>query len=192
MLLYKGVTLGVPSHWMPSNSKFECRDLIKVEEERDFVPCTQPVPHEMHTQALGNNCIATVPDNAFLSTIPLNCDTFTKRSFISLFRGRRALEIGIVNEGNLFAVFSISPNKETTVSFHLMRLKRYFESQYPETHFPGTVAVIGGEPIGNIEEYAVEHIDCSVLVQDSFSEERIRAAGVALAGVEPWSVPLFS
>ncbi|MBD3346092.1 MAG: hypothetical protein GF401_13620 [Chitinivibrionales bacterium] len=192
LLLYRGVSLGLPSHWTPSRSSMEYRELRKIDEERDFVPATQPVPYDIHTRTLGNNLIAVVPDDAFLSTIPIQCGRFNEQSFVSIFRSSHAIKIGVVSKKSLLAVFNCAPARDELIPAHIARLKQYFRSSYRHVPFPDIVAVIGGEPIEDIPGYALEHIDCAEILNGTFSEDAIKAAGVALSSEQPWSVPLFS
>jgi len=132
---------------------------------------------------LSANCIAVVPDDAFLSTIPLAFAGHEVHSFASVFQTATTFKIGLIVNKSLQAVFTMSPATPETLQSHLARIERYCSIISPELIMPRHIYSFNC----NTESLAQGHFHFEALSlprEIISSKETAIAFGAALANVE--------
>jgi Fimbrial assembly protein (PilN). len=175
-LLHRGVVCGIPSFWKSGKSRVPDTTLIAEKAGKFFTPCTSRTTYDIHLNALADNCIASVPDEAFLCTVPLYLGDPSIKSFVSVYPLPAHYKIGVVIDRELVAVFEIAPGPPDVLEAHVGRIKRYCAQTCPLLPFPEYVYILGKE--NNLKSAHTLNIIAGNYEFRTYEE--IRALGVAL------------
>jgi hypothetical protein len=190
LLLHRGVVCGLPSTWKSIKS-YTSQDTRTAEgTDKTFLPYVARADYDFHQATLQNNCIAMVPDDVFLSTVPLFTADPSIHSFISVYPQKTHFEIGITIDRELIAVFKMSPGSPNALEGHLRRIQLYFSCAHPPLAFPDHVYLIGGAGLSS-DMFSFHPLSVTIAGKKFENDDEIRALGVALnQGVG--TVPRFS
>lgn len=192
-LLHRGIICGVPSFWKSQKSRVPDTTLTAENAGKFFAPCASPTTSDIHQKALRNNCIAMVPDDAFLCTVPLYLGDHSVHSFVSVFALPQHYKIGIVINKELVAVFEMAPGTPDALEVHIGRIQRYFAQTCPLLAFPEHVYAMGSESNVNSTHFSLHPLNIIAGKHEFKTFDEIKALGVALTqttgGVTAFSGP---
>ena len=178
LLLHRGVACGLPSTWK-SKKSYAAQDTRTTEgTDKSFLPCVSRADYDFHQATLQNNCVAIVPDDAFLSAVPLFIADPSIHSFISVYPLKTHFEIGITIDRELIAVFKMSPGFPNSLEGHLRRIQFYFSNLHMPS-FPEHVYLIG-ETECSSDLFSLHPLSVTIAGKKFENDDEIRALGVAL------------
>ena len=190
LLLHRGVVCGLPSTWK-SKKSYASPDTRTAEgTDKSFLPSVARADYDFHQTTLQNNCIAIVPDDAFLSALPLFIANPLIHSFISVYPQKTHFEIGITIDRELIAVFKMSPGSPNALEGHLRRIQLYFSCARPPLSFPDHIYLIG--KIEFSSDFSLHPLSVTIVGKKIENDDEIRALGVALGQGAGTVVPRFS
>jgi hypothetical protein len=190
LLLHRGVVCGLPSTWK-SKKSYASQDTRTAEgTDKSFLPSVARADYDFHQTTLQNNCIAIVPDDAFLSALPLSIADPLIHSFISVYPQKTHFEIGITIDRELIAVFKMSPGSPNALEGHLRRIQLYFSCVRPPLSFPDHIYLIG--KIEHSSDFSLHSLSVTIAGKKFENDDEIRALGVALSQGVGTIVPRFS
>jgi Tfp pilus assembly protein PilN len=180
LLLHRGVVVGLPSFWKSEKSRVPDNSLLAEDACKFFTPCTSRATGDIHWETLAGNCIASVPDDAFLCTIPLYMGDQSINSFVSVFPLPAHNKIGIVVDKELVAVFDMAPCLPDALEAQIGRIRQYCKRTRPLLPFPEYIYALGKENAFKNAHFSIHPLTTIVGNHDCTSYEEIRALGAAL------------
>jgi Tfp pilus assembly protein PilN len=181
LLLHRGIVCGVSSFWKSPNSQAPGNALAAEKAGAFFTPCTPRTTADIHLETLAGNCIALVPDDAFLCTVPLCFGDKSVHSFISVFPLPSHYKIGLVINRELVAVFDMAPCTSDALEAYVGRIQRYCARTRPLLPFPEHLYVLGNETGLKTGQFSLHPLNPIVGNHECKTYDEIRALGVALA-----------
>ena len=191
LLLNRGIVCGLPSFWKSQNSRIPDTMLVAEEPGKYFAPCTSQTTSDIHRGTLANNSISSVPDDAFLCTVPLYLGDKSIHSFVSVYPLLEYYKIGIIVNKELVAVFEMAPCTSDAMEAHVVRIRRYVARTCPLLPFPEHIYELGKGNVLKSAHFSIHPLNIIVGNYECTAYEEIRALGAALAHNEG-TVPEFS
>ncbi len=152
MLFHRGIHFGVTSWWRASEFKAPIDTMVMADggdpvddadEHYHFNVVAYASDIAVHREELQANLLAIVPEDIFLTTLPLYCSTVETDSFISIYSNEKYCLIGVTIDRKLTAVFHMVPGTPEKIEGHLGRVRRYWDLRFPECSFPAATITIG-------------------------------------------------
>jgi hypothetical protein len=181
LLLNRGVYFGVPTHWISSHSAIDRSEFVAAKTTSPFIQLTRPATHDVYAEALAHNLCGIVPDDLFLTTLPLTFGNPEIHSFATICRSNGCFKIGITIDKELVAVFPMAPDNPDLLSGHIARIRHYFTSMHPEKAFPADLYLIGVQNEFDKNEFCVHELKLPGEKSPWAVEQVLKASGVALA-----------
>ncbi len=183
LLLNRGVVAAVPCSFKNANTKINNeQDLIYSQDNGLLAPYAHTPSVSPFSNYLAANCIAAVPDDSFLATLPLAFSNKDLHSFVSIFQTATEYKIGIIINSALTAVFTMSPVSPEAIISHLARIERYCSIMTPETPMPRHVYTFNFKSDG-INQSHFQCNDLTIPPEIVSNKETAVAIGAALANV---------
>ena len=196
-LLHRGVHCGIPSFWKSAASHTATDILSADSPDSAFTPWADRMTASFHIESLSDNLLALVPEDVYLSTVPLFCGDAALHSFISVHilagdHDRLAyLKIGIIINTTLIAVYALAPGNETALESHLARIQRYFARAFPRIAFPNYVYMFDGGHAFSSDHFIFHSLEVKIGNRTVREADELRALGCALAQ-RMGGAPVFS
>jgi Tfp pilus assembly protein PilN len=129
------------------------------------------------------NIARIVPDDLFLSAVPLHFEPNCPSSFVAIWRGPDSMLAGVTVNRALTAVFHFPCGDDDTgaLTAHIGRLRRYWNRQHPRERFPDTLFVIGEAEAHIDEPVAVKRVTVTQNGVEVVDPAALRAIGAALS-----------
>jgi len=191
LLLHKGVYCGVPSFWKSAKSILPAEVFCNETPDNPFTIATDRIHADIHINALSQNLLGVVPDDAFLNTIPLYLNSKPEDSFIAIYSNEEYCKIGIVTNRKIHAVFRFTRCKISHIEFYIARIERYFKATCPHIHFPSHCFLIGADTGMVFDKFSLTPLPVIIGKKNIKDEDELKAIGVAFVK-ENGEVPLFT
>ncbi len=184
LLFGTGMCLAVPSHWRRGVAG---RDEVVAGDEGEEVLSARASRTELEHRLgeLSGNITSVIPAEAYLCSIPLSLAPDTPEHFLAVRQMSDCVEIGLIRERFLSAVFRLAPAGDDALAGHLERLRRYLIRSSPQSPVPDKVYVIGPEAPRFDVSFDVEALPTSRLDAGELDDNQVRAVGAALADARP-------
>ncbi len=181
LLMGKGVLLGLRTHWNTG----EPRAGEIGAEAKDGGMSARAFEAEIgtHTEALKRNLVGVVSEDAMLATLPLHA-MGAPDSFLSAMQTATSYAVGVVVDRDLKFVVHMAPATRDALPCHLARIRRHLSRHYGSLPSPMPVYVLGGELPAGDGEFGYHQVTVDGGGR-ALTLEQMRAAGVALAALEP-------
>ncbi len=198
LLFHRGIYFGSTSWWKPSGFDIPEDTMCKAAGDPDTL--TPPlVPNhydivaytadlDIHKEAFQSNLLAIVPEDLFLTALPLNLCNETGDSFVSVCGTEDLFLIGVTIERKLIAVYRMAPGTPENLSSYLGRIKRFWSITFDGVSFPEKVVAVGS--IVELPDTAFEKAPIRV-AEDKKNISFLRAMGTAIAHKEEMA-PAFT
>jgi hypothetical protein len=197
-LLNKGVYLGIASWWRPENSEIPHDDIIFAENNADFNNTAlyhnnfnviaNTLDFSVHLENLHNNILGVVPEDTYLTTLPLHFYKEPGNNFVTIYGNGDFYTFGITIKRNLIAVFRLAPCDPQKLAGFLQRIEGYWQTSISGASFPSKIITLGDPQYTSDESFTVP----AKRIENTFIDEyEMKAAGAALTGIED-NVPFFS
>ena len=181
LLLHRGIVCGVSSFWKSPNSRVPENTLAAEKAGAFFTPLTPRTTADIHLETLAGNCVALVPNDAFLCTVPLYFGDKSVHSFVSVFPLPSHYKIGLVINRELVAVFDMAPCAPDSLEAHVGRISRYWARTFAHMPFPEHMYALGDETSLKTGQFSLQHLNITAGNYECATYDEIRALGVALA-----------
>jgi len=189
MLRQKGVGLGLPSHWISAQSE-DYGVVKRAENENSLIPCTLQAEFDLHTTILEPNLLCSVPDDAFLCSVPIYMGKKQVPSFFAIYHSEQNTHIGVVINKELRAVFKVPLESAQKLFGHLGRIERYWTWKFPDEETPTHIFLFQKPETDFPATYTTEVIELPI-PQGEHPETILKSTGVAFCTIDT-SVPRFS
>ncbi|MGB7566824.1 MAG: PilN domain-containing protein [Chitinivibrionales bacterium] len=181
LLFHRGIVCGVSSFWKSPKSQAPENTLAAEKAGTFFTALAPRTTADIHLETLAGNCVALVPDDAFLCTVPLYFGDKSAHSFISVFPLPSHYKIGLVINRELVAVFDMAPCTPEALEAHAGRISRYWARTFPHVPFPEHMYALGSETGLKTGQFSLQHLNIIAGNFECTTYDEIRALGVALA-----------
>jgi Tfp pilus assembly protein PilN len=190
-LFNKGITAAVPCRWVPSAPHPpDSSDAMR--QAAGIHPIADDAVLIALDSRLRGNLVGTIPDDAFLCTIPIGFSPNAPPSFVSIFRADSYYKIGIITSGTLQSVFSMAPADPALLERHLGRIQRFTVASAPNIVWPKHLFLLNCGDVSVDAGYTIVKPDLLTPGIDISDLDVLRATGAAVSaacGFTPYIAP---
>jgi Tfp pilus assembly protein PilN len=181
LLMNTGIVLGLHSSWRSSATTLGSDGFTGTETMQAFNPVIHTAHITAHQKQLGTNAIAFVPDDAFLSSIPLSVINNCPASFISVYTAGTQVKIGVTIQKKLYAVFSFGVKDSQEIESHVGQILRSVSMKAADAPAPAKAYFINLPVPDGFVELDGEEIPAGALGINKNDGDILKAAGAAIA-----------
>ncbi|MFP4162460.1 MAG: PilN domain-containing protein [Chitinispirillaceae bacterium] len=188
LLFSRGTVLGISSDWV-GNSTENIGNLLFTDSDSVLKAGVQQQQCSIYIQALSGSLKGLVPDDAFLTTLPLAFCKNPDDSFVSVFIEGKTVRIGVTIKRKLEGVFEFPCSSSSDIQNSIKRIKRYWKYVLKKEDFPELVYTFDQtSPDTNYDGIPVTPVKLPGSIREG---NVIKAAGAAFAAAHS-SIPSFS
>ncbi len=151
LLFHRGVHVGIQSWWRPIKATagmeqftVALNDVSENDDDDQVNPQAIALTSDLNiqTQTFEHNLLSIVPQDCFLTTIPLAMSSVGD-TFVTIFGDQSHFLIGITRKRKLLVTYSLARKEGVSLTGFLGRIKRTWELKCPDVSFPDKMCVLG-------------------------------------------------